>query len=256
MARLTLLDQHGNLTLIGGYRGFQYKPDNAFTFQAVHAGIVTGAHLESVRGAYTHEVSFTASYQLEYRWFAGKQESILNGLGDAGHQCGVGLPIYPDCIHNSNDPRHDWFHDMSFEISYVGPILVATSYGLQLNRSDSFGYSLLRHVFTARVAARLFWQIYGTVKAQVFYNSFLDPVLLATTTGTLPPALEDENRNAFVIDLERPIGRTGVAVEARYSVYTNELASGSPDQFMRHVVYLGVSYNVGWRWGKNRGSPP
>jgi hypothetical protein len=258
MARLSFLDRHGDVTFLGGYRGFQYKPDNSFSFQAAHAGVVTAAHLESVRGTHTHELGFTASYQLEYRWFAGDQEYLRNDFTDEQHQCGPGFTVYADCI-KPDTPfarRHDWFHDLSFEISYVGPLLVATSYGLQLNLSDSFGYSLLRHVFTARVAARLFWEIYGTLKAQVFYNTYLDPVLLGTTLTLRPASIEDENRNAFIVDLERPIGKTGVAIVVRYSLYTNELTSNSPVQFIRHVVYAGVSYNVGWRWGKNRAPPP
>jgi hypothetical protein len=254
-ARLTFLDRDGDLTLLVGYRGFQYKPDHAFSFQAVQAHVAAAAHLESVRGNYTHEVGISASYHLEYRWSAGYQEQLVSEFTEQGHQCGPGFPVYPDCVRNTFQPRHDWFHETGVEVSYVGPLLFATSYGLQLNRSDSFGYSLLRHVFTARLAARLFWQIYGTLKAQVFYNSYLDPVLLGTTLTLRPLSIEDENRNAFIVDLERPIGKTGVAVVARYSLYTNELAS-SPVEFIRHVVYVGVSYNVAWRWGKNRGSPP
>jgi hypothetical protein len=256
-ARLTLLDQHGDFTLIAGYRGFQYKPDPAFSFQAVHAGVLATAHLESVRGAHMHEVGFAAAYHLEYRWFAGDQDELRHDFTEQQHQCGPDFTVYADCIRPKEplEQRHDWFHDMSFEISYVGPLLFSTGYGVQLNLSDSFGSSLLRHGFTARLAARLFWQIYGTVKAQVFYNSFLDPVLLGTTAALKPVSLEDENRNAFIVDLERPIGKSGVAVVARYSVYTNELAS-RPVEFIRHVVYLGVSYNVGWRWGKNRPPAP
>src|SRR5438132_8670481 len=151
-------------------------------------------------------------------------------------------PVYLDCIRNTFEPRHDWFHEATIELSYLGPVLFSAGYGLQLNLSDSFGYSLLRHVFTARLAARLFWQIYGTLKAQVFYNTYLDPVLLGTTLTLRPLSIEDENRNAFIVDLERPIGKTGVAIVARYSLYTNELASSS-SEFIRHLVYLGVSYN-------------
>jgi hypothetical protein len=62
-------------------------------------------------------------------------------------------------------------------------------------------------------------------------------------------SIEDENRNAFIADIERPIGKSGVAVEARYSVFTNEL-SASPASFLRHVVYLGASY----RWSGAPGS--
>jgi hypothetical protein len=75
-------------------------------------------------------------------------------------------------------------------------------------------------------------------------NKYLDPVLLDRQVATQTfISIEDENRNALVVDIERPIGKSGVAVAARYSLYTNEL-SAAPVQFMRHVAYLGVSYKI------------
>jgi hypothetical protein len=59
-------------------------------------------------------------------------------------------------------------------------------------------------------------------------------------------SIEDENRNAVIVDLERPIGKSGVAVSVRYSLFTNELSS-APVSFMRHVAYVGVSYRLGSR---------
>ena len=58
--------------------------------------------------------------------------------------------------------------------------------------------------------------------------------------------IEDENRNNVIVDLERPIGETGLAVNARYSIFTNEI-SPSPVSFLRQVVYLGLTYRVGAR---------
>jgi len=58
--------------------------------------------------------------------------------------------------------------------------------------------------------------------------------------------IEDENRNAVIVDLERPFVGSGLALNARYSVYTNEL-SASPVSFLRQVVYLGLTYRVGAR---------
>jgi hypothetical protein len=256
-ARLTFGDPHGDVTLLVGYRGFQYKPDYAFSFQGVQATVIASARAIAGSGTRTHEIGLSASYHLERRWFAGYQDQLRNDVPEGtSHQCGPDFPIYTDCVRNTYDPRNDWYHEGNVEVSYLGPLLISTGYGLQLNLSDSFGHSLLRHVFTFRIAGRLPWQLYATVKAQVLYNSYLDPVLLDQDVNTQRPiSIEDENRNALIVDLERPI-KSGVALEARYSFFTNELSGGSPVEFMRHVIYLGVSYNVGWRPGKKPQNPP
>ena len=123
-------------------------------------------------------------------------------------------------------------------------MLVSAAYGLQLNQSNSFGQSLLRHLFTLKLAARLPWQLYLTLKGQLLLTKYLDPMLLDQQVNSQTfISIEDENRNAFIVDLDRPIGETGLAVDARYSLYTNEL-SASPVSFLRQVVYLGITYRV------------
>jgi hypothetical protein len=241
-ARISFVDAPGDLTLTGGYRGFQYKPDYFFSFQAAQANVFLATRAVAGSGTRTHEVGFSANYHLERRWYAGNRDELRD---DPQIVCDPGRPE-TGCITNTLERRLDWFHEGLFELNYLGPLLVSTSYAIQLNVSNSFGQSLLRHIFTVRLSARLFWEIYGTVKAQVLYNNYLDPVLLNIVTSTTPISIEDENRNALIVDLERPIGRTGVAIQARYSLYTNELTSNSPVEFIRHVIYLGVSYKVGW----------
>jgi hypothetical protein len=235
-ARVTFVDAPGDLTVTGGYRGFQYKPDANFDFQAAQAGVAVAARL-TTGAERQHEIGFAAAYHLERRWYAGPTEH---------NTCAPGAPIDSTCLLVGPDTRDDWFHEAAFEVSYLGPVLFSTGYALQLNRSSSFGFSLLRHIVTLKLGARLFWQIYGTLKAQVFVNSYLDPVILdrQITTQSLI-SIEEENRNSVIIDLERPIARTGVAVIARYSLYTNELGASKVD-FIRHVVFLGVTYQIGW----------
>ena len=69
---------------------------------------------------------------------------------------------------------------------------------------------------------------------------------IADETGDLDWSVPNEEAFAFITDLERPIGDTGLAVNARYSIFTNEI-SPSPVSFLRQVVYLGLTYRVGAR---------
>jgi hypothetical protein len=257
--RLSFVDGPGDVTLSGGYRGFHYKPDFQFSFQAAQANLFLATRAVAGSGTRTHEIGFSANYHFERRWYPGVRDHLFANPMYPPDHCDPHGEIYPYCIRPvpTGEKRKDWFHEGSFDLTYVGPLLVSTSYAIQLNVSDSFGQSLLRHIFTMRLSARLFWEIYGTLKAQVLYNNYLDPVLLNIATSTTPVSIEDENRNSLIVDLERPIGKIGLAVIARYSLYTNELTTQSPVEFIRHVIYLGVSYKVGWTLkGKNpRPSP-
>lgn len=241
VARVYFIDPLGEVTLSGGYRGFEYKPDAYFNFQAAQASARAIARTQfGPDGA--HELDVTAVYHLERRYFAGVIEALDQSM------CPPGQPIKDSClVANPDVDRADWWHEGGIELTYVGPLLVALGWGAELNLSNSFGQSLLRQIITLKLSYRLPWNVYATAKGQLLVTKYLDPVLLdhAVNTQTFV-SIEDENRNSFILDLERPIGATGLAVNARYSVYTNEI-SPSPASFLRQLVYLGLTYRVGAR---------
>jgi hypothetical protein len=240
VGRFFFVDPLGEVSLSGGFRGFQYKPDPYFDFRAgqAHAYAVARARFGANED---HELDVAANYHLERRWFTGVVQLL-----DAT-QCPYGGPILDRCLVAGSDGRRDWFHEGGLELTYVGPLLVAVGYGVQLNLSNSFGQSLMRNLVTLKIAYRLPWSLYATLKAQLYVTKYLDPVLLDHQIQSQTfITIEDENRNAVILDIERPIRDTGLAVDARYSVYTNEL-SPSPVSFLRQVVYLGLTYRVGAR---------
>ncbi|HEY1585354.1 MAG TPA: hypothetical protein VGH63_06665 [Polyangia bacterium] len=254
LARLYFVDPLGEVVLTGGYRGFQYKPDPYFDFQAAQATAYAVARLVFGKND-EHELDIAATYHFERRWFNGVVEYfqpdhepfVPDPMSGHTAQCAYGLPIQSYCLFAGTDERRDWFHEAGIELTYVGPVLVAVGYGIQLNLSNSFGQSLLRHIVTLKLAYRFPWNLYATLKAQLYASTYLDPVLLDQEINTQTfITIEDENRNNVIVDLERPIGDTGLAVNARYSVFTNELTS-SPVSFLRQVVYLGLTYRVGAR---------
>jgi hypothetical protein len=238
--RVHFVDPLGEAWLSGGYRGFQYKPDPYYDFQAgeAHAYAVARAHFGANED---HELDVAGAYHLERRFYSGIVQELDESLCPPGHGFMEG------CLRAGTATRADWFHEGGIEVTYVGPLLVALGYATQLNLSNSFGESLLRQIITLKLAYRLPWSIYATVKAQLLVTRYLDPVLLDRLINSATFAtIEDENRNSVVVDLERAIGSTGLSVNARYSVFTNELAP-SVDSFLRQVVYLGLTYRVGAR---------
>ena len=249
VARIYILDRIGEVALSGGYRGFQYKPDPYFDFDSAQATAYSVARL--LFGANgDHELDVAATYHMERRYFRGVVQLFADPTlqpGETPTVCAYGHPISDRCIIAGTDQRADWFHETGLEVTYVGPLLVGVGYGLQINLSNSFGQSLLRHIVTLKLAYRFPWSIYATLKAQLYASTYLDPVLLDRVINTLQfITIEDENRNNVIVDLERPIGDTGLAINARYSVFTNELTP-SPVSFLRQVVYLGLTYRVGAR---------
>jgi hypothetical protein len=233
--RIAFLDGPGDLTLLGGYRGFVYKPDEDFDFDAAFAQVQANARLRTGPADRETEWTLSAGYQIEKRWFS---------VGETyARTCYPGPPIKLECLARAG-AREDRWQEAQVELSYLRAVLISTGYAVQLNQSSSFGQSLLRHIFTAKLGFRLPWQIYTTLKAQLLVTTYLDPVLLNQTINSQTfVSIDEENRNALLVDLERPVGRTGLAVVARYSLYTNELSS-SAVSFLRQVIYLGVTYKI------------
>lgn len=242
LARVYFVDPLGDVTLSGGYRGFQYKPDPYFDFQAAQATARAVARLHFGANQ-DHELDLASVYHLERRYFPGVIQALDESLCPPGH------PILDMCLIAAADGtrRADWWHEGGFELTYVGALLVAVGWAAQLDLSNSFGQSLFRQLLTLKLAYRFPWNLYATLKAQLLVTRYLDPVLLDRIIQTATfVTIEDENRNALIVDLERPVGATGLAVDARYSLYTNEL-SPSPVSFLRHLVYVGLTYRFGAR---------
>jgi hypothetical protein len=233
--RLFVLGEGGQLMLGGGFRGFQWKPDPAFDFIAGAVDVVSLVRFTAGPPDKEHEIDLSASYHFERRLYEGIREV---------NTCPPGM-LSDTCIGNGGGTRSDFFHEGMLDFTWIRVVLLGVSYAVQLNQSNSFGQSLLRHIVSLKFSARLPWQLYLTLKGQLFVNRYLDPVLLDRQVNSQTfISIEDENRNAVIADLERPIGKSGVAISVRYSLFTNELSS-APVTFMRHVAYLGVSYRIG-----------
>ena len=240
--RLTLFDGPGTFWFGGGYRGFQYKPDPYFDFNAPMGEAGASVTKRLGHGEDPHDLTLSASYRVERRAYDG----IAQGRDNAP-ECSPSQPLVEGCIVTTNFARSDTFHEAGVELSYVGTLLAALGYTAQLNLSNSFGQSLLRHLITLRLSYRLPWQLYASAKLQLMVSKYLDPVLLNQKVSSQTfVTIEDENRNAVILDLERAVPKLGLAVNARYSFFTNELGS-PPTSFRRHVGYVGLTYHFSTR---------
>ena len=240
--RLTAFQGPGAFWLGGGYRGFQYKPDAYFDFGSPSGEVGASVGLSLGTDEDPHELTLSTSYRIEHRTYNGVQQ-----LRDNDPLCRPDLPLANGCLVPGTHTRVDDFHEMGVEVTYVGVVLAGVGYAIQLDRSNSFGQSLLRHVVTLRVGYRLPWRLYASAKAQLLVSNGLDRVQLDPQVSNLTFAtIEDENRNAFVLDLEREIPRLGLAVDARYSFFASQLGA-QQTSFRRHVAYLGLTYRFSTR---------
>ncbi len=240
--RLTAYDGVGAFFVGAGYRGFQFKPDGYFDFHAPTADAGASVALQLGPTDRPADLTLGAAYHVERRAYGGLAQDRSRAP-----ECAPDLPLADGCLATGVDDRVDWFHEASAEIAYLGALLASLQYALQIDRSNSYGQSLLRHVVTLKIGYRLPWELYATVKGQLMISAGLDRVQLDTRISNLTFAtIEDENRNAVIVDLERAIPKIGLAVDARYSFFANELGA-QHTSFRRHVGYLGLTYRFGAR---------
>ncbi|RMH37007.1 MAG: hypothetical protein D6689_21505 [Deltaproteobacteria bacterium] len=231
-------DARGELVLVGperhrfalhaGLRAFTFKPDGVFDYRADHYGARYTTEMwrsDSAGEADASSVEVAAAYRLERRDYAGA------ALTDA---------CDPPCPAPSLG-RVDLFHVASIEVTYTGDRVYAARYELQVDDSNSFGQSLVRHRVDAAVTTDVAFGVSATAKLTVLYNVFVDGLLVArdvnAQTGV---SIEDENRNGLVVHLARPLAG-GWTAEARYGLWSNEFATDAL-RFRRQAVYAGLLY--------------
>ena len=222
MATLVLGDVDLSLGL--GGRTFRWKPDDEFSFDGASVNAALGLHLRSGDDEDPREWDLAASGRAELRGYRGP---ALSSASDAG---------------STDEARRrdlDLFGTVS--LTWVGKLLAGIAYSIDWDDSSSFGESYLRHLLTLKLAADLGWKLVATFKAQLAFTNYAQPS--AITTGALIlVTIEDESRDALVVDLERPLGG-GAALSARYSVYRNGVSNATLD-YLRQVVFVGVSFRL------------
>lgn len=223
-------DDH-RLEVSAGGRFFDYKPNRSFDFTGVFLGAQLGRRVRSEDA--TGELAYAGGYTLSERAYDGP--ALAN-------DCGEGEPIVPSCLEVTSLGRADLFHAFFAEITWTRAFILGARYELQVNDSNSFGQSLIRHRLELSGTTELFADIFLNAQVVLIVNQFLDALLLAGDVGTFI-TIEDEARNAVILHLTRDLGPR-LAVELRAALYTNPFADANLE-YRRMTLYFGFVYDFG-----------
>jgi hypothetical protein len=227
------------VTTMGGYRVFQYKPNPTLDFAGEQGAF---AYRHSFRreddDAGDSSLDLSVGYGVQRRRYDG--DAYTNVCPDAE-------ALAAGCLLPSGRPRADLFHAAFVDVSWLGERILGARYELQVNDSNSFGQSLVRHRVELSATTETWADVFLTAKLVALASYALDPVLLSGDVGTFL-TIEDESHNSLVLHVTRDLGRA-VTFEARYAYYTDEFAP-SAVTFQRHTLYLGLLY--AWSSGSAR----
>jgi hypothetical protein len=226
--------EHVELGLAGGYRGFLYKADRSYDFLSPSGSFDLRWARESADGSADWEAVARASY--ERRSFGGKS------LVPATSTC----PMPESCpLATSPDARIDHLFTGALDLGRTGRVLLGGGYLLQVNRSNSFGETVMRHFVTARLAADLPLGLSIAARAEVLFSRYADAIVVAQqidTAGRAFVTYDDENRSSARVDLSRNLGER-LQLIARYTLYTNELTSTNVT-YRRHTALLTLAFTL------------
>jgi hypothetical protein len=222
------LSDHVDVGASGGYRWFVFKPDRDFDFSAPTAGVDLRWAYQPENGADWEAV---AAAGFEPRSFGGP--ALIGNCPQPGLAC------------SGPDQRHDDFLNGRIEVTRVGGVLAGLGYGVQYNRSNSYGETVLRHALSARFAARLVGIVLAVRGELVLAHYAQPPPITQVTVGmaTSIESLDSENRSTVRVDLSRDLS-DWLRVFARYTYYVNETTSGSLVSYHRQTALL--SLVVSW----------
>jgi hypothetical protein len=211
------------------YRWFVFKSDQDFDFQA-------------------------PSGSLDVRWSRDGSTDGDDGAGAADWEIGGGAsveqrsfdgPALPatGTITAATPRRSDTFLLGHVEVTRVAGFLAGAGYALQINRSNSYGETLTRHVATLRAAAALPLQCYLAARAELIFAHYRDPVAIGrvSTNGTLL-SIDNENRSSLRVELSRVLSPRWLLL-GRYTVYANEIGvSSAVAHYRRQTALLALAF--------------
>lgn len=222
------------LTLGFGGRRFLYKPCNRFDWYGPSATARLDLTLWQPSGG---------TRSLELAAFAAVEARTYNDVAFANACADGEMPENPaDCSAPTSLQRHDRFHRVGAELTYVGGVVAALGYQLSVTDTNSYGQALVRHRVNLSTTRALPWNLFGTVLVTIQYDQYLDGLIvqkdLQNQTFT---TLDDENRSSLQVRLARQLSKT-FSLESRVA-YWRDVGGGDDAEFRRTLVYLGGVYN-------------
>lgn len=227
-------DDDRALTLGFGGRRFLYKPCDKFDWYGPSATARLDLTLWQPSGG---------TRSLELAAFASVEARAYNDVAFANACADGEMPDNPaDCSAPTSLDRHDRFHRIGAELTYVGGVVAALGYQLSITDTNSYGQSLVRHRINLSTTRALPWNLFGTLLVTIQYDQYLDGLIvqkdLQNQTFT---TLDDENRSSLQFRLARPV-TSAFSLESRIAVW-RDLDSDPSRSFHRELVYLGAVYS-------------
>lgn len=211
---------HGVFSIGGGYRWFDFKSENAFSFSGPTALVRAHQSLPGDLGEGAADWDWDASASLEWRGFSGpacERDVCADALG----------------------PRHtDRFWLLAGEVTRTSHVLFGAGAAVHVNQSNSYGESLVRGAFHLRSVLPLPAQFSLSARAEIVLTRYADslPLVRDPEMGTPRISIEDESRSTLRVELARPLSAR-VEIGTRYTLYTSAPSSG-PLDFRRQTVLV------------------
>ena len=223
---------HLDVAVTGGYRWFVFKPDRDVDFQSPTAGVELRWAHQPDNGA-DWEATLGAAY--EYRTFGGPALTM-----DCPASLRDRIPAGLAC--SGPETRHDTFFMGHVELTRVGRLLAGIGYTLQDNRSNSYGDTVFRHAFSARLAVGLPGRLTLAARGDLlfaFYSQHQPIGQVTILSATTVESIDSENRSTVRVDLSRDL-TDRLRLFARYTFYANELGTDSHLSYRRQTALLSL----------------
>lgn len=253
------------LLFSAGYRGLQYKPDlpradadclerpraecARYSQQGPFAGLWLGWARQSGDPGYQVDWRLSLAYTATLRAY----DALLRGPLE---QCIDSETLGWQCTWYKAGHRSDLHHRVVARVDYLGNADASLWYQAEINHSNSYGETFVRHSIGIKFTAELIWQVTFTAKGILLLSRFSDPYSLSQsgsqTTSQTFIDIENENRSSMVLQLARDISEH-FAVNLRYALYINETTAlppirgldlqWEPPTFRRQTLFAGVRLN-------------
>ena len=249
------------------YRGLKYKPDGdlddarciegynpscaRYSFHGPLGELGLGWRFMNGKGADAVEWGISVSYGAGLRLFnsliRGHRDKCAPGSGATSTAAAV-------CAYFKEGQRQDLNHLVRAQLDYQGNADFSLWYWAEINRSNSFGSSYIRHVVGLKFTTVLFWQIYLTAKGVLQIRQDEDPLFFGLGDADRDQTfinIEEENRSSVTVQLARDLGFWDLSVLLRYSVQVGEAVSAAgggsflSPSYLRQTLFGGLRYQYG-----------
>ncbi len=218
--------------MAAGLRDFVLKPDRSYDIQAPTASVDLRRARETEDGAADWEAAIRGAYE----------RRAFDGAPFVEPPCPTVTSTCPPVPGTGS--RLDHFVTGAADVSRAGRVLLGAGYAVHVNRSNSFGETVLRHFFTAHVAAALPLDLYVALRAEILFARYADHVVVAQadSVGRTFVSIEDENRNNVRVDLSRNLSER-LQLIARYTYYANELGANDVS-YRRQTALISLAFPI------------